>query len=259
MQLAEMRHHPIAELDHARAAGMIPVRRAAWAERLSRRADGGQHGERIGLGVEHVDGARRARPVARHRHVVAQAGRHRALAGRRCVLVLRPDLEQRGIGQPARLVARARRRSGWAGSTAASCRAWRRSSSAGAGPRRRRRTVRPACAAGTTRSRPRSCRVRPSARRACGTRRCIGVRTGLDVAESARQRRGRDVVEAVHPRHFLDQIGLADDVRTPRRHRGGPRPAAARRRSPAWSGCRRSRAAGTSIAVSVFTRSARSV
>ena len=43
MQLAEMRHHPIAEPDHAGAAGMIPVRRARLGRHVvDRRADGGR-------------------------------------------------------------------------------------------------------------------------------------------------------------------------------------------------------------------------
>jgi hypothetical protein len=88
---------------------MIPVRRAGHRLHvLDRCADRGEHGQRIGLGVERIDGPGGALPVARHGHVVTHARRHGALTGRRCILVLRADLEQRGIGQAARLVARGR-------------------------------------------------------------------------------------------------------------------------------------------------------
>ena len=46
---------------------MVPVRRAGLGRHvLDRRADGGQHRQRIGLGVEGVDGAGGPGPVARH-------------------------------------------------------------------------------------------------------------------------------------------------------------------------------------------------
>ena len=65
------------EHERADAAGMIPG--GALRDRLQpveRRAGGGEHGERVGLGVEHVDGARRAASQWRGRvDAAAHAGR----------------------------------------------------------------------------------------------------------------------------------------------------------------------------------------
>ena len=60
MQLAEMAEHVLRpDLDRAGAAGMKPGRPAGHdLQRLRRRAGGGQHRERVGLGVEGVDRAR---------------------------------------------------------------------------------------------------------------------------------------------------------------------------------------------------------
>ena len=57
MQLAEMAEHVLrADLDGAAAAGMEPGRPARHdLQRLRRRAGGGEHRERIGLGVEGID------------------------------------------------------------------------------------------------------------------------------------------------------------------------------------------------------------
>ena len=64
MQLAEIAEHVLrADLDGAGTAGMQPARAAGHdLQRLHRRAGGGQHGKRIGLGVERI-GLRRAGPV----------------------------------------------------------------------------------------------------------------------------------------------------------------------------------------------------
>ena len=150
----------------------------------------GQHGQRIGLGVEGVDGAGGPRPVARHRHVVAHAGGDRALAGGRRVLVLRADLEQRRIGEAARLVARGR--VDQVGQDRGPHRVEL------GGDRVQQPQVGAAAAealgllaaAGTTRSRPRSGRARraPGAPAARGA--AAASRTGREVAD----RRGSDVV-----------------------------------------------------------------
>ena len=101
MQFAEVAEHVLrADLDRAGAAGMEPGRPAGHdLQRLRRRAGGGEHRERIGLGVEGVDAAGAAdqwRPVPR------RLGERAADAGGGGELVLRlvaaehlADLEQR--------------------------------------------------------------------------------------------------------------------------------------------------------------------
>ena len=177
MQLAEMRHHAVAEPDRARAAGVIPVRRAAWADMLlDRRADGGQHGQRVGLGVEGVDGARRARPVARHRHVVADAGGHRALAGRawRPCIAGRPRTAPDRRGRAPRCAGAASIRLGRIEGRIVSSVGGDRVQQAQVGAAAAE-ALRLLAAAGTTRSRPRSCR----ARRARGAPAARGAASGI--------------------------------------------------------------------------------
>ncbi len=221
---------------------MVPVRCARLRRELVRRADGGQHGERIGLGVERVDGARRAGPVARHRHVVADAGRHHALAGGRRVLVLRPDLEQRRIGQAARLVARRGVDQVGQDRGPHGVERRRRSSSAGAG---RLGAAAEALGLLARQERPGHGLVHAARGQRPARLRRAALHRRRAPASRSPSRRGSEVVGMLSKPYtrvdFLDQVGLADDIRPPRRHGRRPRAVAARRRSPAWPGSPRSR------------------
>ena len=165
-------------------------------------------------------------PVARHRHVAAQAGRDGSLAGRRRVLVLGADLEQRRIAQAARLVAL--RGVDQVGQD-------RGPHGVERGVDRVQQTqVRLLLRAeplglGARQERPGHGLVHAArAERPAGQRHAALQRRAhrLGRGRQARQRRRRDVVEAVDAGHFLDQVGLADDVGPPRRHRRRPRAAA---------------------------------
>ena len=97
-----------------------------------------------------------------------------------------------------------------------------------------------------------------SARRACGTRRCSGVRTGLDVAD----RRGSEVVGMLSkPNTRVTSSTRSASPTMSGRHDGtaavhGPLPSTVKPSRPRISAVFSD---GTSIAVSVFTRSGRSV
>ena len=98
----------------------------------------------------------------------------------------------------------------------------------------------------------------PSARRASGTRRCSGLRTGLDVAD----RRGRDVVGMLSkPKTRVTSSTRSASPTMSGRHGGtaavhGPLPSTVK---PSLARIEAVLSDGTSIAVSVFTRSGRSV
>ncbi len=116
MQFAEMTEHVLrADLDRAAAAGMKPGRTARHdLHRRHRRAGGGQHRERIALGVEGIDLAGPGSTSGgRCRDALASARRTPLAA---VDLILRPvaaedlpDLEQRDVGEAAVGVALRRR------------------------------------------------------------------------------------------------------------------------------------------------------
>ncbi len=95
-----------AEPELADAAGVIPVGpRGEGLQLVDRRADRGEHRQRVGLGVEEIDGAALLRPVARAVHAAADAGGADPLVLRPVAGIDLADLEERKIGKAARHVA----------------------------------------------------------------------------------------------------------------------------------------------------------
>ena len=211
---------------------MVPVRRARPGPTgCRRRADRGQHGQRVGLGIEDVDGARQAPPSCAAPPCCG-AGRRPPCAGPCGVASLYCGPTSNSAGSPR---PRASLRGGGVDQVGQDrgphrVERRRRSSSAGADPPPPPPN-RSACWRGrndqvTASFMPRA----PSARRASGTRRCSGVAHRPGGRRQARQRGRRDVVEAVDARHFLDQVGFADRCRDATT---APRPSTARCRSTA--------------------------
>ena len=189
-----------------------------------RRAEGVEHGQRVGLGVEHVDGARHCRTSARPpppiRGAAARmppaaapgppAGR-RDRSGRPRTAPTSPmaavGVALRGrqqAGQQARAhVASGRRRSDWRGSSARRAAA----EELGVGPGDERPGHRLDHAARGERALGGAVRSWPA------------VSTGLATPSPPRQRCDAKSVDAVHAHDLLDEVGLAVDVRAPGRHR----------------------------------------
>ena len=84
---------------------MEPAGRVAQDHRAGGTASGGQRGLHVGLGVEDVHGAAAAMHVARGALADQQRGGQQLLLLRLAAGEGRPDLEQRQIGKPTRLVA----------------------------------------------------------------------------------------------------------------------------------------------------------
>ena len=235
MQLAELRHHAVAELEQ-RPSGRDGTSRArpAGPDRLSTGAPIAASTASASALASKASTVRAGPAQLRGTAMLlAQAGRDGALArsaSRPCSAGrprTAPDRRGRAprCAPPASI--RLGRIEGRMVSSVGGDRVQQAQVRAG-----RRRTARPACAAGTTRSRPRSCR----ARRAPGAPAARGAARRRAPAWTSPRARGSDVVgmwsKPQHARHFLDQIGLADDVGAPRRHGGRPRAAAARRAKP---------------------------
>ena len=208
-----------------RAAGMEPGRAARHdLQRLRRRAGGGEHRERVGLGVEGIDLGRRARPVAADAATPWPAPRRTPRRGGELILRLVaakicPTSNSATSAKPRSALRLRRARSG-PGAGSAACRRGRRRSDWRAPARAcRRRTARPAASTMndqvTASTMPRAA----SARLALRVRIWIGVSTGLRGAVAAVERRRRDAVDADDAHDLLDDVGLAVDVRPPRRHR----------------------------------------
>ena len=82
-----------------RTARMIPGRRIGCnLQGCRRRAGGSERGNRIGFGIERIDGALRRCPMAR-RCSGTQGGGDSLLPFRRRVFINRADFEQAGIGK----------------------------------------------------------------------------------------------------------------------------------------------------------------
>ena len=104
VDFAEMADNVLrSDLDRAGAAGMKPGGTAGHdLQRLYRRAGGGQYGERIGLGIEHVDRRRLARPMPADTAGFSERAAHAAGGGELilCLVALEylADLEQGDVG-----------------------------------------------------------------------------------------------------------------------------------------------------------------
>ena len=103
VDLAEARQHRFRAQTHGpRPSRVVPRRRVGGNPKaFGRRAEGGENGQDIALGIEHVHRPGRIRPVAWARAPGAHAGGHRGLVLRLVAGVLGTDLEKGGVGGAA--------------------------------------------------------------------------------------------------------------------------------------------------------------
>ena len=102
MEFAERGEHPVAQLQHAGPAGVVPARRFGGDLQAGDRRTGRiQRRQGIGLGVEGIDGARCIVPLAFVPVAGAQACGNRRLILRLVAGELRADLEQGDVGRTA--------------------------------------------------------------------------------------------------------------------------------------------------------------